>query len=138
MLKKRLNKEREEETKGASTSLYESAAEQQNRRLRIDEDQRSLVVPSSQGMKFHLQSWENECSIRIQSLVDNIIDLLIKMQANFDNFEEFKRVSGHMVHDEQELEKYERILCAQMKEEAIDIEKVDKAIFIVEYVLNSK
>lgn len=79
-------------------------------------------------MKFHLQSWENECSIRIQSVVDNIIDLLIKMQANFDNFEEFKR----------ELEKYERILCAQMKEEAIDIEKVDKAIFIVEYVLNSK
>ena len=60
------------------------------------------------------------------------------MQANFDNFEEFKRVSGHMVYDEQELEKYERILCAQMKEEAIDIEKVDKAIFIVEYVLNSK
>ena len=38
MLKKRLNKEREEETKGASTSFYESAAEQQNRRLRIDED----------------------------------------------------------------------------------------------------
>ena len=138
MLKKRLNKEREEETKGASTSLYESAAEQQNRRLRIDEDQRSLVLPSSQGMKFQLQSWENECSIRIQSVVDNIIDLLIKMQANFDNFEEFKRVSGYMVHDEQELEKYERILCAQMKEEAIDIEKVDKAIFIVEYVLNSK
>ena len=51
-------------------------------------------------MKFQLQSWENECSIRIQSVVDNIIDLLIKMQANFDNFEEFKRVSGHMVYDE--------------------------------------
>ena len=67
MLKKRLNKEREEETKGSinSTYLNESAAEQQNRRLKIDEEQRSLVVPSSQAMKFQLKSWENECSIRI-------------------------------------------------------------------------
>ena len=45
MLKKRLNKEREEETKGPATSLYESEEEQQNKRIRIDEEQRSLVVP---------------------------------------------------------------------------------------------